>query len=94
MDFGTKVRVAVALLLFTDALFRLLFVNIRLPAIPIVPLPSRKRTREDEDDDFEDLIEGGAVCVGIKRRQFWCARRGHGVWDDEIIANCNVMGRD
>ena len=34
MDFGTKVRVAVALLLFRDALFRLLFANIRLPAIP------------------------------------------------------------
>ena len=90
MDFGTKVRVAVALLLFTDALFRLLFANIRLPAIPIVPLPSRKRTREDEDDDFEGLIEGGAVCLGMKRRRFWCARHGHGVWDDEIIANWNV----
>ena len=94
MDFGTKVRVAVALLLFTDALFRLLFANIRLPAIPIFPLPSRKRTREDDDDDFVGLIEGGAVCLGMKRRRFWCARRGHGVWDDEIIANWNVMGRD
>ena len=92
MDLDTKRCIAVATLVFMDVLFRMVLAALARLVTTAAGLHrwARKRRRNDDEDDgdLKHLMEGGAVCFGLRRRRhFWCALRSPGVWEDEIIQN-------